>query len=79
MQIFSGKITNSTEAEALGALQYIQTNQGADTDYATFNSNNLQIWFRIHKNTFNEAQTMIQAFKNQFNVRLVDWKFQYKA
>lgn len=79
MQLFNGTITNSTEAEALNAMQWVQTNYGADTQSATYNSGDKNILFQVKKNTFSETVAMVQAFKAQFSSRLINYKFIYRA
>ena len=66
-------IENTTDAEALAALEWLKDNYGSTIPHANFDSTSKNINGSMISSSFTESVSLIQALKGQFSDRLIKY------
>lgn len=73
------KITNSTESDALDAMNWLSSNHGVDVKSARMRSIDLVISGQMSQPTFIDSVALIQALKAEFSTRLEFYSFEFRG
>ena len=70
------EITNTTDAEALTALEYLKDTYGPTIQQAVFRSTSKIITALLLQADFTSSVQLIQSLKNEFSTRLTKYDLQ---